>query len=513
MKKHIYKLIVIISALFTFLPSIVQADAESNVLQVYISDQTMTVFTDIQLNSDKLKCMISNQRADITSTGSLSDENALTKTTILVDVSTSIPSDIRDGVMATLNQLVDRKAANEEFKLVAFGDELNVLQELSPDRYELAVAAGKIQFSADQSKIYDAIYNTIPAQLIPANKKTTFYRTIVITDGADDTVSGITKEELYLKLQNQRYPVDVVAVSSEETTENKELAALVRMSRGRYFSLSPKTDLAALSQKLAVNGYCYIEAKAPLDLLDGTTRQVDLSDGVYHNSIDIKFPVFNAPGAETAETSTSSVTESKKSDAKPPYAIYIGGAIGLIAILTIVAAAAKRRKKKQEESPPPKSGLRSENSLGYQGNSGRQDNNYVERTEFASDTNFADAQFTIKLSSLNSPSKTWTLPVNGEVLIGRAEYCPVRLDNKSVSREQCKITVQDGGLAILNLSSTNKTSLNGGNVLGREPLQSGDTLRFGREALHIDYIQMLGTLTPKPETPPRKDDGNTVSIF
>ena len=61
-----------------------------------------------------------------------------------------------------------------------------------------------------------------------------YYRTIVITDGIDDTAGGVTKEELYLRLRDDTYPIDVVAVSKTKQGEpEKELAALTRMSRGR----------------------------------------------------------------------------------------------------------------------------------------------------------------------------------------------------------------------------------------------------------------------------------------
>jgi len=77
-----------------------------------------------------------------------------------------------------------------------------------------------------------------------------FYRTVVTTDWVDDTVSGITKEELLIRLQNERYPIDVVAVSGNEMGENKELAAIVRMSGGRYNVLNPNTDICYASHYL-----------------------------------------------------------------------------------------------------------------------------------------------------------------------------------------------------------------------------------------------------------------------
>ena len=255
MKKLVFKLVLIVAILSIMPIGIVRADSEAKILQVYISEQTLTVFIDNGLLSDALKCSISNQNAEITATGSLSDENTLMKMTVVLDVSTSMPTAIRDGVIATLKKMVEQKVANEEFKLVVFGDEIKTLHDFSSDRYDLASVIEKIKFDGNQSKIYDAIYNTIP-RIVSSDNKPTFYRTIVITDGVDNTVSGITKEELFLKLQNEHYPVDVVTVSSKEMAEDKELSAIVRMSGGKYYSLNPNTDISVLVQNLSMNGSC-----------------------------------------------------------------------------------------------------------------------------------------------------------------------------------------------------------------------------------------------------------------
>ena len=536
MRKSFRNYILLVTILFNTLFNMVNAvnaawaESEVNVLQAYVKEQTLTVFTNAGQLSDGLKCVIANQNADIMGSGLLSDESALTKTTILVDISTSMPSVIRGAVIMTLKNLLDIKAANEEVRLISFGDELNTLLDFSSDRYDFLTSIEKIVFNGSQSKIYDAIYNTIP--LISQTDNTpTYYRTIVITDGDDDTESGITKEELFIKLQNERYPVDVVAVSRGETAENRDLAAIVRMSGGRYNSLNPNTDVSVLAQALGVRNYSYLEAKVPLALLDGTTRQVDISDGLYSMSIDIKLPVFNAAITDTSpsadanaegvtagipETSTASEPEilpfPDETDVQKTIftlfgdytiVIYLGIGIILIILIAVIIIAAIVRSKRKKALLLPETDM----PMGYI------NEYYGEKTEFVSDANYSEAQFTIKLSNPNNPSKTWTLPVDGALLIGRAEHCSVRLEDVSVSREQCKIAVQGVGLVVVHLGSTNKTSLNGSRVVNSSPLQSGDTLKFGHEMLRIDYIQKLGSPFPKPDHQRNSNSGKTESIF
>lgn len=71
------------------------ADTDKSVLQAYISEQTLTVIADSELSSDGLKCTVSNKNTDIVAYGPLYDDGVVIKTTVLLDVSTSMPNDVR----------------------------------------------------------------------------------------------------------------------------------------------------------------------------------------------------------------------------------------------------------------------------------------------------------------------------------------------------------------------------------------------------------------------------------
>ena len=490
-----------LTALF---PLSARAAAEEELLQVCCEGETLTAFVSTGLSAPQLTCTISNQEASVLAAGSLADEDTLIKTTVLLDISTSMPSELRGVVLDAVGRLIEYKPENEALRLVLFGDEIVTLQDFSYDRYDLAAAAEEIAFDGQASRVYDAVYSTIP-QLVSDSGAPTFYRTVVITDGVDDTATGITKEELYLALQDQRYPVDVIAVGG--TGENKDLSAISRISCGRYQSLQGDTDPAALAQSLSVGSYGYLVAQVPQALLDGSVRQTDISDGTLQISADIKFPVFGAPAEDTPDTPAPPAEEpaEETSPSLPfleTYGIYlaIGGGALLLLLVILLAVSAARRKKRRQAPPPPPAELVPPRAGG------------PGTTEFFRDDGSGDMQYTIQLSDETQPGRVWTLPVQGEVMIGRAEYCPVRLDDRSVSREHCKITAADGALTLVHLSATNQTSLNGQDVTGSAPLQSGDSIKLGRERLHVDYIQVLGA--PVAPAAQRQDGGKkTEAIF
>lgn len=300
---------VVLLSVFALLlfPGTVCHGEESAVLsQAYAWEQNVDMYIAGEVNSDSLGCKCSNQGLEIVDSGLLADSGVTVRTTILLDISTSVPKDMRDNVKIYLDRLIQDIPGNEQYKLVTFGEELTVLQDFTSDRYDLANAAEEIEFDGQESKIYDAIYNTMP-KTEPVEGNPSYYRTIVITDGIDDTASGVTKEELYLKLQADTYPVEVVAVSSAEQSEaEKELAALTRISGGRYVNLYGGVDLETVLSGLATGGIYWVRARIPGELLDGSLRPFVLTDGTVSMQFDVRVSAMDLPAGEGSSSSEGS---------------------------------------------------------------------------------------------------------------------------------------------------------------------------------------------------------------
>jgi hypothetical protein len=266
--------------------------------EAYAWERFIDVFIAGDMNPESLSCRVSNQAAEVVGRGLLADQGVTVRTTILLDVSASMPSQARESVRSYIGALIEGVGKNEQYRLATFGERLSVLQDFTSDRYDLAAAASGIEFGSQQSRLYDAVYSALP-EGGPIGGSPCYYRTVLVTDGADDAASGITKEELYLKLQASAYPIDVVAVSKASQAEpDKELSALTRMSGGRYANLSSETDAGGLASSLGAGGVIWLRAVLPDALLDGSTRQFDITDGAAAVRFDFKVPVYDAPAAE-----------------------------------------------------------------------------------------------------------------------------------------------------------------------------------------------------------------------
>ncbi|WP_242346262.1 diguanylate cyclase [Anaeromyxobacter terrae] len=71
-----------------------------------------------------------------------------------------------------------------------------------------------------------------------------------------------------------------------------------------------------------------------------------------------------------------------------------------------------------------------------------------------------------------------SLPLEGEVLLGRDPGCALRLPAEDVSRRHARVAPSDGGHLVEDLGSTNGTFVNGAAVSARR-LASGDRIRVG----------------------------------
>ncbi len=61
-------------------------------------------------------------------------------------------------------------------------------------------------------------------------------------------------------------------------------------------------------------------------------------------------------------------------------------------------------------------------------------------------------------------------------LIGRADDCDLRLNNKLISRHHCLLSVRDGVIYLRDLKTRNGTGLNNRAVVGECVLQHGDVI-------------------------------------
>lgn len=486
-----------------FPPAIAENAGECTAVQAYIDQSMLDIVARGNFDLQNAVVKVANKQAEIVESGSVADGAVRVRTTILADVSTSIPTETREKVLEFIEAEIRDLADYEELRLVTFGDKVEVIEDFSSDRYDLSNAVKAIEFTAPESTVYDAINSTMNSPAAGC-----YNRTIVITDGADYAAGGITKEELFIRLGAEMYPIDVVGVSKEKLQNpNKDLAALARISRGNYTELYPEADVSECADDLSVNDLFRLRAEVPANLLDGSVRQVDVSDGVNSISFDMKMSVADMPEESTASAAESNVSEDISEAGAPAensavrfstsaLLVIACAGVSVIAIVVVILQILKSKKSAEAEKTASQSpSFLSDDS---------------DKTEFA-DSSDSGEQYVVRLSNTANPNECWVINVTSDIVIGRAAECAVHIDEKSVSREQCRIAVKGAGLALSNLSGSNPTKLNGAEVSGDMLLHAADNIHFGRITLRVDYIQKIGEDFSAPRD--NKTGGDTEAIF
>jgi len=78
------------------------------------------------------------------------------------------------------------------------------------------------------------------------------------------------------------------------------------------------------------------------------------------------------------------------------------------------------------------------------------------------------------------------IAVSESVVLGRDAAADLQVDARSVSRRHARIDLRDGRFYVSDLGSTNGTLVNGEEVTGEAPLESGDEILLGAERLRFE---------------------------
>lgn len=483
----------------------VYADETDAIAQAYINNENINVFLRGTIDSQTVSVKVANRSTSNVKSGSLSDDTATIYTTLLVDTSRSMPKSAHQCVLELIREKIRGIAPNEKIRIVSFGSEIEVLQDFTHDRYDLANSVSDIEFKSSQSMIYDAIYQTIPT-LDKNIDEPCFYHTIVITDGTDQTGHGITKDELYMRIHGEHYPVTSVRVSKEQAESvSKTLSALSRISGGSYIELYPGVDYSLLLSQIDVGGYIWVSADVDAVLLDGSTRQVDITDGIHSYSCDLKMSVVEKnETVVTAEPADKVRTEAADSDQKPVYVnnifiIILAVVTGCSAVVAVAALIKSmgRKNKATDDTPSSYGEAIAE----------------TDETELYDDGGSDSEKYTIRLSNKNAPSEYWIIEIADAMVIGRDGDCTIRLEEKTVSHKQCKIIAREHGLMLINLSESNVTKLNNIPVRADVLISPGDMIKMGKVTLSVDYIKRIGREINTPSQMDELPGNETESIF
>lgn len=173
------------------------------------------------------KLLIANE----TLNADLVTDQVSVRTTVLIDNSGSVPRAKRNELLDSIRHYVEQMPENEMLRVAKFDTETEMLAgDYSKDVKYIDYQLEKIDFKGQETYVYDALMSTVDS--VDPNSDV-YYRTILITDGAD-TVGGTSFDLLRSEISEQgRYHIDVVQVGNDDK-QDVNLKAIGSLGANTY---------------------------------------------------------------------------------------------------------------------------------------------------------------------------------------------------------------------------------------------------------------------------------------
>lgn len=455
------------------------------------------------------------------------------KTTILIDNSMSLSKRWGNQTRELVEGLIDNHAEGEEFKIATFADGLNVVSDFSTDYDSLKTAAEGIEFLDQYSYLTDILYDLLTQD--GGNGEANYTRFIIITDGADDQDIKYTQAELSDLMKSSGVVIHTVGVkTSNNNTLLETLFSYARLTGGTYKIAENNTDVeevrAAIDEDYSL--LC-LRLVPKAEIMDGSRKEakfnLNTSNGTATLTVSLQMPfadVSSIPSSENEEPSATSEpapVPSEEQTELPSIAVepqageenqetgevgiktpLIIVAVAVVLVITIVLAVLmivfKGKKKKQvdviiagdkqseneesgdeaqvspaQQKTPVRSG-KSTARLGGQTNADAAGKTV--RLQGGSGQNAARQSF-ISLMDIGNPQRTFRVPIDARIVIGREAGDIILGHDAAVSHTHCEI-IKKGNLFYVNdLKSSNGTFYANVRVSRETPIMNGGILEVG----------------------------------
>lgn len=499
---------VLLSLLLLF-PICVRVSA-IDICEYRTNDDNIEIYC-VDCSSTDVSVSISGKEADDTNAKSIDDEVKI-ETAFIIDTSKSIGA-YETVIKDFLHEAVSNKKDNEYFWIGYFnGKKPSYLVDDENDRYEIDSVIDKIKFDGSASYIYDNLSDTV--QMLENNDNSAFKRIIIITDGQENSQSGITLDEVKDDIERrgvQIFTVTLINSDRSNLEELKRIASLARLSGGNEIQFTSsrvngKTGAKYLSETLV--GITRVVVYPSADVADGGIRAVAVKSAGGSTRLDMRMPITGKDEKTTTSNTvvaTSEATDIQTTDSNAGqeteqssnilFFVLIGiAAVGII-IAIILLLKPEKPSKPNVASRDSALGDMSENKTVFIGED-KEDN----KTTFLDDNRSGSVTvglfsnpITVKLQDTNRPGFVLMKGMykKDEWVIGRSINSGANgiIDNDDgVGRIHCKIYVDDSeNVIVQDLNSTNHTFVNDMNNYITEPriLETGDVIKIGRTKLKV----------------------------
>ena len=227
---------------------------------------------------ESTRAYIGTEETAVSESGVLGDEGGYApKTLILIDNSRSI-SPYKQEIEDILVRLIWNHQNMERFSIVTFDKEANVLVDYTDNYDDLRLAAEGLTYKDQYTYLRNVLYSQIRA--LSLDGENDYSRIIIISDGTDDSLLGVTYEELTdLLKDDSSCPIYTIGCTYQPSeTGLDKLFALSRRTGSPYFLINDHKDVSAIADKIDEDGkgIRYFSFDIASELRDGSEKSLSL---------------------------------------------------------------------------------------------------------------------------------------------------------------------------------------------------------------------------------------------
>ena len=453
-----------------------------------VDEQGQTISS---ISPEQLSITVGAEKADVKTLKPFSETNESSAFIFLVDVSKSIKPKDFSQIQSSLNNWVAGLNEHDHAALIGFGSQVNVLQDFTQNKESLKKTVDKLVATDNETFLYQGLTKAFELgrrhdAALPKRRVI-----VVLTDGIDDATGGVTKDEILTQMLESRIPIYAIGFTLPPLTsakENglKELGILARTSGGHFLKADsmPLADAYNLQKDRIAHSY-EVELTCSTCKAEGQLSRLNINLNAGDRSLNDGVDVRLLPQQEQASKETiKELTRQEKVKqvvvkvfSDYPYYAWSGLVSVIILIVRLVFYIIKSRRRAKTLK------LEAEAQLII-------DNEIVDNKTIAIKKNISKPKvlkYTLSFAVLtgDKPGKTYDLPFDSSLIIGRISSCDLALNDSEVSAKHVEISFDKGILAIKDLSSTNGTAVNGVPIHTVHYLKEGDQILMGRTELRL----------------------------
>jgi VWFA-related protein len=385
-----------------------------------------------------------------------------------VDVSRSVTPALFKSLLNEIRQFVERLRPADRAAIVAFGDDTRIVSQFTTDKGALIAAVSGLAATSQSTHLNLGLREAL--RLARRQDKSLPGRraVIILSDGKDEG-SGITADDVLRDIDIDRVPIYSVGASQLPAEDRAHYLDVLRrfsvLSGGEYYSMSTPSAsgfYTRIQERVTRVWEATVDCSACIT--DGRSHPLQFTVNLGTSSLSDRLNVVitRPPPAPPAQPLPNR---------KRLWWYYGGGAFVALALALIAILVVRDRRRRTKDEEPASTGEIEEPAPGLPE---RYSPEVPEGGPILSDTGLK-----IQLTRRSGGGGRFEARLVNQLVAGRSSEAGLRLPDSGISGRHCMIELVDGRVLVSDLGSTHGTSVNGVPILGRQRVESGDSLALG----------------------------------